>query len=441
MACKGCSSNDGCGCSIIGNGGSVTVTGSGTPVTDPYVVDFDGCDWLGTVAIDDVTDYCNGALAPHVLVKLNNGNCVRVPLPCLSAILPSGGTSGYVLSKLSDTTGDYGWTSPVGLDGSPGGSSFAYTWDSATADSDPGNGFLRFNNTTLSSVTSIFVDLVEKGGATVTAWLDSYNLTLGRARVYSAANPSIYIELSLGSVTTATGYRKLVGTNITSSGTFVAGSKVILSFAPKGASGVPGIPGVTGASGTAGSNGTTGATGPIGVTGPSGGPTGATGPSGASGVAGATGPTGAGSTGATGVTGATGPVGATGPSGGPTGATGPVGATGASGAGGGGGPQTINSYGGSSRTLALVDAEAFILAGDGTGSGGIMTITVPDFATVAFPLGTHIDVYQLSADTITFAAGGATTFISTGLSIVAQKDAVTLVLVDSDTWLIVGPTV
>lgn len=122
MACRGCAGADGCSCSIVGSGW-ITVTGAGTPVVSPYVVSGDICDALDTITTDNVTDYCAGALAPHVIVTLNNGNCVRVPLPCLDDILPANGTTGYVLTKLSDTTGDYNWVAPTG--GGGGGSTGA----------------------------------------------------------------------------------------------------------------------------------------------------------------------------------------------------------------------------------------------------------------------------------------------------------------------------
>lgn len=274
MACRGCSSSDGCACSVVGNGTWLTVSGSGAPVTDPFVIDGDICEALHEITEDDATDYCDSGLEPHVVVLLNNGTCVSVPLPCLDDILPEGGAEGYVLTKLSDTTGDYAWAASAGVEGSPGGSSFPFEWDSATTDSDPGAGLLKFNNATLASVTSIFVDLDESGGATVTTWLDSYNTALGRARVYVKSDPSIYLELTVTGVTVVAGYRKVVGTYVGSNGTFTDGDAVILTFAPRG----------TGTTGATGPTGATGVAGPTGVTGPTGaGVTGATGPTGASG--------------------------------------------------------------------------------------------------------------------------------------------------------------
>lgn len=106
-----------------------------------------------------------------------------------------------------------------------------------------------------------------------------------------------------------------------------------------GSTGATGPVGVTGSTGPTGGTGSTGPTGSAGLTGSTGptGPTGATSPTGASGPTGAGGATGTGPTGPTGPSGPTGATGSTGASGatsgiiGPTGATGPTGAVGPTG--------------------------------------------------------------------------------------------------------------
>ncbi len=119
--------------------------------------------------------------------------------------------------------------------------------------------------------------------------------------------------------------------------------------------------------------------------------------------------------GPTGPTGPTGPAGATGAPGapGPTGATGPAGATGATGAAGSyASPMSVATIPSAGYTLVLGDAGKLLY------SLVSPTVTIPTNASVAFPIGTRIDIGQLGATTaniifITPAAGvtlnGATT--------------------------------
>ena len=266
-----------------------------------------------------------------------------------------------------------------------------------------------------------------------------------------------------------------------------------------GATGPQGTPGQMGATGAQGIAGATGATGPQGATGTAGsqgatGATGAMGPAGADGTSvtiagsvanaaalptglgpsdagdgyltnddghlhvwngsswtdvgeirgpqGATGPTGMvgsqGATGATGAAGGVGPQGATGPAG-TSGTAGATGATGAVGPAGATGPigtaYVLSSQTGTSYTLQLADASQFISCTNGSA----VTITVPTDASVTFPLGTRIMIFQQGAGQVTFQAAGGVTLQSTpGLKIAEQYGGAELVKLATDTWAIVG---
>jgi len=76
---------------------------------------------------------------------------------------------------------------------------------------------------------------------------------------------------------------------------------------------------------------------------------------------------------------------------GATGAAGPVGATGATGATGSNATQSFFEVKTSSYTLVLTDAGKFLF------SRSSPTIVVPNNSTVAFPIGTRIDIGQLGA--------------------------------------------
>lgn len=208
MACRGCSSSDGCGCSVVGSADDViTFAGSGAPVTGPYTPTFHGDTWLESLT-DLSATACESLNAPQVPILLGDGSVGIYDLPCAN-------TSG----------------------GHFGGNAFAFTYSTTTTDADPGDGFLRLNNATPSSVTQIYVDLEDTGGSTITAWLDSLDDSAGspkgRIRLYSESDPTNWIDFKLTAVTTATGYRKLVVTYNASGGTLLTTiGDTVLDFVP-----------------------------------------------------------------------------------------------------------------------------------------------------------------------------------------------------------------
>jgi hypothetical protein len=266
---------------------------------------------------------------------------------------------------------------------------------------------------------------------------------------------------------------------------------------PTGATGADStVPGPTGPTGP---QGATGPTGPQGTTGA----TGATGSTGATGASGATGPTGAtGSIGPTGPTGATGSEGATGPTGatGATGAQGPTGPTGATGATGSAtlgtavglalgtaaaGTSTLASHEDHvhpttgvgltasplSQFAATTSAQFAGVISDEIGTGNVIlsdwatnaqtasytlvlgdkykivevsnasanNLTVPLNATVAYPVGTEINIVQTGAGQTTVVATVGVTINGTpGLKLRAQWSAATLIKRATDTWVLIG---
>lgn len=170
------------------------------------------------------------------------------------------------------TQGVQGVQGVQGAQGSFGGNSRPFTFDTTTTDSDPGAGNLRLNNATLSSVTQAFVDVLDSGGAAVTAWLDAlddYGSTANRGTVhiYKLTDISVYAVYTLTAVTTATGYRKLTLTYLSSSGSFSNSDAIVLSFVYAGPTGSQGVQGPQGVQGAVGAQGVQGAAGPQGVQG------------------------------------------------------------------------------------------------------------------------------------------------------------------------------
>lgn len=215
---------------------------------------------------------------------------------------------------------------------------------------------------------------------------------------------------------------------------------VVVAGGPTGPSGGP-----TGPTGNTGATGSTGATGAQGLTGATGsvtGPTGATGARGATGFTGPqgntlTGPTGqAGSfTGPTGATGATGGggTGPTGPNGGPTGATGVTGPTGATGPLVG--ALNINTQT-NDYTLVIGDASKIVEMNKGTAN----TLTIPTHASVAFPVGTIIDIVQAGVGQTSIAGAVGVTIDAAGgkSKLTTQWSGASIYQRAADEWVLLG---
>lgn len=134
------------------------------------------------------------------------------------------------------------------------------------------------------------------------------------------------------------------------------------------------------------------------------------------------------------VLGQTGPTGATGA----TGATGPTGPTGATGASGSVSPVTINAQTATSYILSLADAGKFITSS----TTAAIAITIPTNSSVAFPIGTKIEIGQIGS-------GGVHVTPSTGVtlnggSVLVAFDSGSyqygvLLKIATDTWVLLLP--
>ena len=129
-----------------------------------------------------------------------------------------------------------------------GGDSAMFQYSTTTTDSDPGAGFLRLNNATISSATIAYVDDLEFNGTDVSAWVQSFDdvtgndTNRGRIRISKANTLDTWMVFKVtGAVTDATGYTKIGLVYIDSAGTFTNEDKVFLSFVSSGEDGA--IPG------------------------------------------------------------------------------------------------------------------------------------------------------------------------------------------------------
>lgn len=131
-------------------------------------------------------------------------------------------------------------------------SGLTYQFDtSTTTSSDPGAGKVRFNNSTISSVTEIAIDDSTAAGADVSAfiltWDDPASSVKGSVFVQKRTSPSTIAIFNItGSSTDESGWTRLAVTYVTHNGTFAASDPISVAYAAAGT----------------GTNGATGATGP-----------------------------------------------------------------------------------------------------------------------------------------------------------------------------------
>jgi len=96
----------------------------------------------------------------------------------------------------------------------------------------------------------------------------------------------------------------------------------------------------------------------------------------------------------------------------------------------------MNAQTGTTYTLVLAD-DGKIVTCDNAAS---ITLTVPPNSSVAFGIGTQVNIMQLGAGQVTIAAGAGVTLRSEGskLKLKGQYAVATCAKIASDTWVIVG---
>jgi hypothetical protein len=129
-----------------------------------------------------------------------------------------------------------------------GGDSAMFQYSTTTTDADPGAGFFRLNNATISSATEMYIDDLEFNGTDVSAWVQSWDdvtgndTNRGRIRISKANTLDTWMVFKVtGAITDASGYSKISLVYIDTAGTFANEDKVFISFVASGEDGA--IPG------------------------------------------------------------------------------------------------------------------------------------------------------------------------------------------------------
>lgn len=102
----------------------------------------------------------------------------------------------------------------------------------------------------------------------------------------------------------------------------------------------------------------------------------------------------------------------------------------------------FNAQTGTTYTFVLADADNKLVT---LSNGSAITVSIPTNASVAFPIGTQLNIIQIGAGqvTVSAASSGTTTVVSTGATAAspkcrAQYSAMTLIKRDTDSWYAVG---
>jgi len=213
-------------------------------------------------------------------------------------------------------TGPQGVVGPQGPAGSFGGATFDYTFSAVTANTDPGTGILKFNNSNLTLADKLYIDTLDDASTNVHNFLvtidDSTSSIKGHFKVSNKTNANDFALFTISGLTDHIGYFTVNCAYVSgSASSFSESEDLLITFARTGDKGDTGA---AGPQGPQGPQGVQGNIGPQGPSGPSGvgldGPQGPQGPQGAQGDIGPTGPTGP-----SGVSNVAGPQGPTGPSG------------------------------------------------------------------------------------------------------------------------------
>ena len=202
-----------------------------------------GLNWRGTwsnstaYSVDDAV-YYNGS--SYVCIQANTG---QTPT----------NTSYWELIAQKGDTGSQGPQGPQGVQGPQGpqgdagvSAGLLYAFNTDTTDSDPGNGQLKFNNATISSVTQIFIDNLENGGGDVSSFIDTWDDSTdpnvkGIIKITKRGAENNFAVFNItGSVVNGTGYRKVTVSHVSSSGSFSASDILSVLFSRTGNKGTDG---------------------------------------------------------------------------------------------------------------------------------------------------------------------------------------------------------
>ena len=157
---------------------------------------------------------------------------------------------GYTGSQ--GTQGTQGLQGLQGIDGNFGGATFSYTFKTDVTDSDPGAGNLQFNNTSLLSSSTMFINDLDVGSTDIQSFLrtiDASTSTIkGHMRISNRINSNDFTLFTITSTNVeVAGYHKVSISYVSGVTAFSDNEDIIVTFARTGTKGDIGYTGSVGA--------------------------------------------------------------------------------------------------------------------------------------------------------------------------------------------------
>lgn len=162
-----------------------------------------------------------------------------------------------------------------GRDGNFGGASFDYTFSSSTANTDPGTGFLRFDNNDLTLSTRLYIDNLDDNTTNCYPFLvtidDSTSAIKGHFRITNKFDSNDFAIFTIASLKVHINYLEVNSSYVSGSSTsFTNNDDLLVTFArtgDRGDAGAQGDQGTQGIQGAQGYQGLSGAQGDMGAQG------------------------------------------------------------------------------------------------------------------------------------------------------------------------------
>jgi hypothetical protein len=226
------------------------------------ITDNGGWDSVPVAHVDHGGSLANGVAVTIEATRTGDvgatGTAATIAVGTVSTL--AAGASATVANAGSSSAATFNFGIPQGATG-PTGPTTTLSWnmDTLTADGNPGVGLLRFNNSTLASVTFLYASNLEAGGSNVQAWLTAFGnstntSTKGWLVVTQASDPTRFVAFTVGGTTVdGSGYQKIPVTYVAGNGPLTG--KISVLFAPAGDKGADGTGGNTFGSAAAGLNG------------------------------------------------------------------------------------------------------------------------------------------------------------------------------------------
>lgn len=167
----------------------------------------------------------------------------RVNSIAVTTVTPTNGAAGSATASFVTSTGVLTLGIPQGSTGI-GGVGMQYS--TTTTDSDPGAGFIRFNNTSLNSATIMYVDDSD-GSVDISAWVQSWDNSTSGSKGFititgnpNASSPLVIFKVN-GAVTDASGYTKIPVAYVAGSTSISNAAEISVQFSPAGDGDVAGL--------------------------------------------------------------------------------------------------------------------------------------------------------------------------------------------------------